>query len=72
MGRRELNLVDYIGKGPKWECLRLDDNRQTQFVYLTVMVHVSDDNEEGDDDEMMRQAEETTLAPSKFVQEEKN
>ena len=60
MGVRELNLSDYIGKPPKFECLRLDLNNKTQYVYLTYMIHVTDDLT-SDGGEEVREAEETTF-----------
>jgi hypothetical protein len=67
VGSREINLCDYIGKGPTVECLRLDNSRSNQQIYLTYSVHVTDDL---NDEEDVREAEETTIMmPSKKMNE---
>jgi hypothetical protein len=59
---REINLTEYIDKGPIHETLRLDNSKNTQHVYLTFMVHVTSDLSLGEDDEeVVREAEETTM-----------
>ena len=60
LGKRELNLSDYVGQPIKFECVKLDLNNKTSHVYLTYMIHVTDDLN-SDDDEEVREAEETTF-----------
>lgn len=51
-------MSDYVNKGPKVECLRLDISNKTQYVYLTYMIDVTDDLTQ---DIEARDAEETTV-----------
>lgn len=41
VGMKELNLSEYVGRGPVVECHRLDFTRVTDQIYLTVRIHVT-------------------------------
>ena len=65
MGHREINLSDYIDKGPVIECLRLDTGgKNSQYAYITMKFEVAKVDEEKD--EVLREEEMTTtlLPPS--------
>lgn len=49
MGSREINLSDYINKGPVVECLRLDTGtKNSQLAYITIKIEVARLDEEKD------------------------
>lgn len=47
VARRTINLCDYIGKGVVTQCLRIDDNKRTDHVYITFGVKVEDHSGSG-------------------------
>ena len=44
VGLRDVNLCDFVGKGAVTQCFRLDTDKKSQNVYLTVKIQIFTEN----------------------------